>query len=173
MASSKPLDINLDPDERTLRQFGFIALVAFGLLATCAYFEVWMFSFGLGALRVPVASALGAIALLSGLFSAAVPKANKPLFPANGHTFDRVVFVRRARNPVLRRVRAIGAAAPFVRYDPMQRSRRAASVLLVEPAPAAQRELLSPVSESSIHEASHSSDEKNIRPWRPRIARAS
>jgi hypothetical protein len=80
MASSKAIDLNLNPDERTLQQFGFIALVAFGLLAACAYYEAWMFSFGLGALRVPVAGALGGVAVLSGLFSAVAPKANKPLF---------------------------------------------------------------------------------------------
>lgn len=78
--SSKMLQLNLSPDERTLKQFGFIALGAFGLLAANAFFETWMFSSGLGAARVPVAYALAGIAGLSSLFSLLWPKANKPLF---------------------------------------------------------------------------------------------
>lgn len=74
------IPINLSPDERTLKQFGFIALGAFGLLALCAFYETWMFGFGLGSLRLPVAYALGGLAVVSALFSLAWPKANKPLF---------------------------------------------------------------------------------------------
>lgn len=78
--SSKMLQLNLKPDERTLKQFGFIALGAFGLLALCAFYETWMFSFGLGAARGPVVAALAATGVLSGLLSLAWPKGNKALF---------------------------------------------------------------------------------------------
>jgi hypothetical protein len=78
--ASKLVHLNLSPDDRTLRQFGFIALGAFGLLAVCAFYEAWMFSFGLGERRELVAYALGGLGLLSGLLSLAWPKGNKPLF---------------------------------------------------------------------------------------------
>src|SRR5919106_1720523 len=78
--SSKLLDLNLNPDERTLRQFGFIALVGFGLLAACAFLETWMFAFGLGGARTTVALALAALALLSVLCSLVYPKAHRFIF---------------------------------------------------------------------------------------------
>ena len=78
--SSKLIDLNFNPDERMLRQFGFIALGGFGLLALCAFYEKLVFSFGLGAARVPVAAGLGAVAALSLLFSLVYPKANRPIF---------------------------------------------------------------------------------------------
>jgi hypothetical protein len=78
--SSKMLQLNLNPDERTLKQFGFIALGAFGLLAACAFYETWMFAFGLGGMRIPVAAALAGLGVLSGLLSLAWPKGNKALF---------------------------------------------------------------------------------------------
>jgi len=78
--SSKMLQLNLSPDERTLKQFGFIALGAFGLLAASAFYETWMFSFGLGASRTLVAALLAGVGVLSGLMSLAWPKGNKALF---------------------------------------------------------------------------------------------
>ena len=36
---SKLVEINFDPDTKTLRQFGVIALVGFGVLAVLAYYE--------------------------------------------------------------------------------------------------------------------------------------
>lgn len=78
--SSKLLDLNLNPDERTLRQFGFIALGGFGLLAACAFYETWMFSFGLGAARAPVAYGLAGLAAVAALFSLFHPKANKAIY---------------------------------------------------------------------------------------------
>jgi MFS family permease len=78
--SSKLLDINLNPDERTLRQFGFIALGGFGLLAVCAFYEKWMFAFGLGEARSSVAIALAAVAGVAALFSLVYPKANKVIY---------------------------------------------------------------------------------------------
>jgi hypothetical protein len=77
---SRVIELNLNPDERTLRQFGFIALVGFGALAACAWFEALMFRAGLGAARAPVALAL----LLAGVFAALCalirPRANRLLF---------------------------------------------------------------------------------------------
>jgi len=78
--SSKLLDLNLNPDERTLRQFGFIALGGFGLLAVCAWFETWMFAFGLGSARSVVALTLGGLAVLAALLSLVYPRGNRVLY---------------------------------------------------------------------------------------------
>jgi hypothetical protein len=74
------IEVNWRPDDRTLRQFGFIALVGFGFIAAIAWYEVLIFSFGLGEARVPVAAAFGAVAGLSLLFSAVYPRANLPIY---------------------------------------------------------------------------------------------
>lgn len=77
---SKLVEINFRPDERILRQFGWIALGGFGLLALCAWNEWLVFRHGLGAAREPVAFALLGLGALSALFSLVFPKANAPLF---------------------------------------------------------------------------------------------
>lgn len=74
------IDLDLKPSERTLRQFGFIALAGFGALAALAWAESLIFSFGLGVAREPVALALGALALTSLSFSVVYPKANRPIY---------------------------------------------------------------------------------------------
>ncbi len=77
---AKMIQLDLRPDERTLRQFGFIALVGFGFVAAIAWYEVLIFSFGLGAAREPVAYGLAGLAALSLLSSLAYPKANLPVY---------------------------------------------------------------------------------------------
>lgn len=77
---SKLVEINFNPDTKTLRQFGVIAFVGFGALAALAYYEKLVFSMGLGEARIPVVAtfvALGSIALL---FSVVAPKANRILY---------------------------------------------------------------------------------------------
>ena len=74
------LDIDLRPDERKLRQFGFIALAAFVALAAMAWFERLVFAFGLGEARPVVAGALAGLGLLSALLSLLYPGANRPLY---------------------------------------------------------------------------------------------
>ncbi|MCB9592310.1 MAG: hypothetical protein H6719_06230 [Sandaracinaceae bacterium] len=74
------VELNFNPSDRTLRQFGWIALGGFGLLAALAWFELGMFSFGLGNARPAVAGALGAVGVLSALLSLVYPKANRILF---------------------------------------------------------------------------------------------
>ena len=79
---SKMIELNLRPDAGTLRSFGFIAVAGFGFLAAIAWFQVLVFSAGLGAARVPVAATFAAIAVISGLFSLVAPKANLPIYLA-------------------------------------------------------------------------------------------
>lgn len=77
---SQMIEIDLRPDEKTLRQFGFIAFFGFGFLAALAWFEWLIFSFGLGEARPLVAGALAALAVVSALLSLVYPKANWPIY---------------------------------------------------------------------------------------------
>ena len=43
---AKMIEIQMDPDEKTLKQFGFIALVGMGAIAGLAWFELLIFSGG-------------------------------------------------------------------------------------------------------------------------------
>ena len=79
---SKLIDIDLRPDRRTLRQFGFIAFVGFGLLALLAWLETAIFAFGLGDARTWVAATLGGLGALAALLSLLAPAANRPLYVA-------------------------------------------------------------------------------------------
>jgi hypothetical protein len=74
------IKLELNPDADTLRTFGFIALGGFGGLALAAYTETLIFSFGLGAARVPVAASLLALGVLSSLLSLVAPKANRFIY---------------------------------------------------------------------------------------------
>jgi hypothetical protein len=72
--------LNFSPDDRLLRQFGFIGLFGFGLLAGAAAYEKLIFSMGLGAARLPVAVTLGSLAGCCLLFSLVRPRLNKALY---------------------------------------------------------------------------------------------
>ena len=72
--------LNLRPDARTLRQFGFIALAGFSFLALIAWKDWLIFSFGLGAAKPWVAGMSLGLGLLAGLFSLVWPAANRPIY---------------------------------------------------------------------------------------------
>ncbi|HTO69142.1 MAG TPA: SxtJ family membrane protein [Myxococcota bacterium] len=74
------VEINFHPSERVLRQFGWIALAGFALLAVCAWNGWGVFRHGLGTAREPVAFGLAALGVVSALFSLVFPRANAPLF---------------------------------------------------------------------------------------------
>lgn len=73
------IEIDLRPDDRTLRQFGFIALVGFGLLATLAYNE-WLVFARVGEWRQQVATFFASLAGVCLLFSLLYPRANLPIY---------------------------------------------------------------------------------------------
>ena len=77
---SKLVEINFNPDAKTLRQFGVIAFVGFGILAALAYYEKLIFSFGIGDARMIVVWAFAALGSLALLFSLVAPKANRILY---------------------------------------------------------------------------------------------
>ena len=72
--------LNLHPDRFTLRQFGFIATGAFGLMGLLAWQEWLMFGFGLGAARSWVSGACFALACYALTCSLLAPIGNHPLF---------------------------------------------------------------------------------------------
>ena len=74
------IELNLRPSASTLRNFGFIAVAGFGFVSVIAWYEVLIFSLGLGSAREPVAIAFGALAAMAGLFSLVYPKANLPIY---------------------------------------------------------------------------------------------
>jgi len=76
---SKMIEINLKPDLRILRQFGWIALVGFGLLSLLSW-QHWLIFRHIGAQGTTVALTLAGLGVLSAFFSLAWPKANLPLY---------------------------------------------------------------------------------------------
>ena len=77
---SKMIEIDWRPDDRTLRQFGVIALFGFSFIAALAWWELFIFSFGLGEARPIVAGVFAALAGVSALFSLVFPRANLPIY---------------------------------------------------------------------------------------------
>ena len=74
------LELNLNPDERTLRRFGLIALCVFTALGLCAWRQAWPLAFDLGRARAVVAIALWLVAASAGLFAWIAPRANRALY---------------------------------------------------------------------------------------------
>ena len=77
---ARMIEIDFSPDEATLRQFGWIALVGFGILAALAWTETLIFAFGLGEWRVPVTQGLLAVGVVAAFLGFVAPKANRWLF---------------------------------------------------------------------------------------------
>jgi len=78
---AKMIEIQMDPDEKTLKQFGFIALVGMGAIAALAWFEWLIFSGGwLGEARPLVAATLAGVGVLAAALSLVYPRGNRWLF---------------------------------------------------------------------------------------------
>lgn len=74
------IELDLKPDDRTLRQFGWIALGGFALLTGLAWFDLLIFSFGLGAAKVPLCATFAGIGIYAALASLVFPRANLPVY---------------------------------------------------------------------------------------------
>ena len=77
---AKMIELNLRPDDRTLRHFGFIALAGFAGVAALAWLEKLIFAFGLGDARPWVAGVFAGLGLLAAFFSLVYPKANLAIY---------------------------------------------------------------------------------------------
>ena len=72
--------LNLNPTAKELRQFGFIAFGAFGLLGALLFWHAVPLWRLLGTATPTVAYVLWSVGALSALLSLAAPKLNRPLF---------------------------------------------------------------------------------------------
>jgi hypothetical protein len=77
-----PLELNLNPDARTLRQFGGIALGALALLGGLVAWRGGLLGFDFGGAARTVAIALWSVGALSALLGLVAPRANRPLWIA-------------------------------------------------------------------------------------------
>ncbi len=77
-----PLELNLNPDARTLRQFGWIALGAFALLGGLVAWRGGLLGLDFGDAAWTVAGVLWGIGALSAALSWLAPRANRPLWIA-------------------------------------------------------------------------------------------
>ena len=77
---AKMIELNLEPDNSTLRNFGFIAIGGFGFIAAIAHYEVLIFAMGLGGAKPYVVSTFIGLAVYAGFFSLVFPKANLPVY---------------------------------------------------------------------------------------------
>jgi hypothetical protein len=78
------VELNLRPETRQLRQFGWIALAAFGVIGAVVLFRGGLLGISFGAAARPIAFALWTLGVLSGLLSLVWPEGNRPLFVALG-----------------------------------------------------------------------------------------
>ena len=76
------LRLQLRPAEKVLKQFGFIAIIVFGLLGGIVLWKGRLLAFDLGGSTKGIAIALWSLGLLSAAFSLLRPSANWPLFAA-------------------------------------------------------------------------------------------
>ena len=74
------IEVNFRPADRELRQFGFAALVVFGLVGGLIHWKKAVFGIGLRDAAHWISYAVWATAGLSALFSFAHPRANLPLY---------------------------------------------------------------------------------------------
>jgi hypothetical protein len=74
------VDLNLNPEPRALRNFGFIALGVFAFLGGILLWRGTLFGFQLGSAALPTAVGLWGLGGLSALFSLVAPRANRPLW---------------------------------------------------------------------------------------------
>lgn len=72
--------LNLDPDRKQLRQFGFFALGAFGILGAVVLWKGVLFGVSFGVKAGAVALGLWGLGVVSALLSLAWPSGNRPLF---------------------------------------------------------------------------------------------
>lgn len=124
--------LDLHPGRRQLRQFGFVALVAFGLLGVVILWREGLFGANFGRLGPTVAYALWGLGALSAVFSAVSPEANRPLFVALqvvafpiawvlSHVVLAIVFFG-VLTPVAVFFRLTGRDPLAKRYDPEKKS---------------------------------------------------
>ena len=78
----KLVELNLNPDRKTLKQFGFIAFVVFALLGALILWKRKFLFWDLGSAAATSAYVAWGLGLVSALFSLVAPAANRFLYVA-------------------------------------------------------------------------------------------
>lgn len=76
----KMIELDLSPDRRKLRQFGWLALLLLSALAGWAYWRGHLIGLDLGDRAESIATTLGTVGGISGLFSLVWPTGNRVLY---------------------------------------------------------------------------------------------
>ena len=74
------IDLDLHPSRRTLFQFGFVAVAAFGFLGALMLWKRSIFGLELGGAATALAYALWGVGILSGCLSLVAPQVNRYLY---------------------------------------------------------------------------------------------
>ena len=140
----KMIELDFNPDARTLRQFGLIALVAFPLVSGICYWQGGLFGFDFGAATRTVSGGLLSLGLVAGLLAWLAPGAVRPLYVGLLCITAPIGFVL---SYVILGVlfylvvTPLGLVLRLVRYDPLTRElEREAETYWVEVEPRASTE---------------------------------
>ena len=140
----KMIELDFNPDARTLRQFGLIALVAFPLVSGICYWRGGLFGFDFGAATLAVSGGLLGLGLVAGLLAWLAPGAVRPLYVGLLCITAPIGFVL---SYVILGVlfylviTPLGLMLRLVRYDPLKREfEREAETYWVEVEPRASTE---------------------------------
>jgi hypothetical protein len=119
------VQLDLRPDSRQLRQFGFIALAAFGLLGVLILWKGGLVGFRFGSAARPIAVGMWVLGAASALLSLVWPQGNRPLFVALSVLAFPIGFLV---SHVVLAVLFFGILTPvglllrLLRYDPLDRA---------------------------------------------------
>jgi hypothetical protein len=118
------IQIDFRPDSRQLKQFGFIALAAFGVLGALTLWKGTFFGFALGAAARPLATGFWILGAVCASFSFLWPQGNRPLFVGLSLLAFPIGFVV---SHLVLAVLFFGILSPLglllrlIRYDPLDR----------------------------------------------------
>lgn len=118
------VQLDFRPDAKQLRQFGFIALAAFGLLGVLILWKGGLFGFRFGSAARPIAVGMWVLGGASALLSLVWPQGNRPLFVALSVLAFPIGFLV---SHVVLAVLFFGILTPvglllrLLRYDPLDR----------------------------------------------------
>jgi hypothetical protein len=119
------LELNLDPDERTLRRFGLLSLCVFGALGGCAWRGLPPLELEPGPARAALAFGLWALAVSSGLLALLWPRGNRALYVGLsllGHPIGLVVSHAVLAALFFAVFTPVGALMRALGTDPLQRA---------------------------------------------------
>ncbi len=119
------VQLNFRPDSRQLRQFGFIALLAFSFLGAVVLWKGTLLGYQFGSAARSVAVGIWALGAVCALLSLIWPQGNRPLFVALSVLAFPIGFLL---SHIVLAVLFFGILTPvgvlfrLLRYDPLDRA---------------------------------------------------